>query len=34
MAIGFNQYLLIISPEHVNLDKSKLKIFISLKFKF
>ena len=34
MALSFIQYLLIVSPENVNLDKTKLKNLINFKFKF
>ena len=34
MTLGFIQYLLMISPEKVNLDKTKFKKIINFKFKF
>ena len=34
MTITFIQYQLVISPEDVNLDKTKLKNLINFKFKF
>ena len=34
MAISFIQYPLMISPENVNLDRTKLNNLINFKFKF
>ena len=34
MVIGLIQYPSMISPENVNLDKTKLKNFMNFKFKF
>ena len=34
MNVSFIQYPLMISPENVSLDKTKLKILINFKFKF